>query len=207
MSNNEEGHQQLLALFADEKPGRIVLEATGGYERAVLHTLSRAGHAVSRLNPTRVRAFATAMGKLAKTDPIDAAVLAHLAQTLEEAPSQPLSPERERLRELGLDAPTLEAAPVSSAAETPPPARAESSDGRAPAFALRSPRHAGRNQEQSPGPPKACSGAKGVSLTSLPSNERSTSSTRSPRRPTSGTIRTRLRRSCASARRPSRSST
>lgn len=100
VSNNEEGHQQLLALFADEKPGRIVLEATGGYERAVLHTLSRAGHTVSRLNPTRVRAFATAMGKLAKTDPIDAAVLAHLAQTLEEAPSQPLSPERERLREL-----------------------------------------------------------------------------------------------------------
>ncbi|WEJ70901.1 transposase [Pseudomonas sp. PSE14] len=100
VSNDEVGHQQLVALFAEEKPGRIVLEATGGYERAVLHTLSRAGHAVSRLNPTRVRAFATAMGKQAKTDPIDAAVLAHLAQTLEEAPSQPLSPERERLREL-----------------------------------------------------------------------------------------------------------
>lgn len=100
VSNDEVGHQQLVALFTEEKPGRIVLEATGGYERGVLHALSRAGHAVSRLNPTRVRAFATAMGKLAKTDPIDAAVLAHLAQTLEEAPSTVPSPERERLREL-----------------------------------------------------------------------------------------------------------
>lgn len=100
VSNDEAGYQQLLALFADEKPGRIVLEATGGYERGVLYALSRADHAVSRLNPTRVRAFATAMGKQAKTDPIDAAVLAHLAQTLEEAPSTVPSPERERLREL-----------------------------------------------------------------------------------------------------------
>ncbi|XEG71875.1 IS110 family transposase [Pseudomonas sp. abacavir_1] len=100
VSNDEQGHQQLLALFAEEKPGRIVLEATGGYECGVMFSLSRAGHRVSRLNPTRVRAFATAMGKLAKTDPIDAAVLAHLAQTLEEAPSTVPSPERERLREL-----------------------------------------------------------------------------------------------------------
>lgn len=100
VSNDEAGHQQLVALFAEEKPARIVLEATGGYERDVLYTLSRTGHAVSRLNPTRVRAFATAMGKQAKTDPIDAAVLAHLAQTLEESPSLPVSPERERLREL-----------------------------------------------------------------------------------------------------------
>lgn len=100
VSNDEQGHQQLLALFAEEKPERIVLEATGGYECGVMFSLSRAGHRVSRLNPTRVRAFATAMGKLAKTDPIDAAVLAHLAQTLEEAPSTVPSPERERLREL-----------------------------------------------------------------------------------------------------------
>ncbi|WP_447744429.1 IS110 family transposase [Pseudomonas nicosulfuronedens] len=100
VANDEGGYQQLLELFAEELPERIVLEATGGYERAVLHTLSRAGHAVSRVNPLRARAFATAMGKLAKTDPIDAAVLAHLAQTLEESPSIAPSPERERLREL-----------------------------------------------------------------------------------------------------------
>lgn len=100
VSNDEQGYQQVLALFAAEKPERIVLEATGGYERGILFALSRARQAVWRLNPTRVRAFATAMGKLAKTDPIDAAVLAHLAQTLEEAPSTVLSPERERLREL-----------------------------------------------------------------------------------------------------------
>lgn len=100
VSNDEAGHQQLLALFAEDKPDRIVLEATGGYERGVMFALSRANHVVSRLNPKRARAFATAMGKLAKTDPIDAAVLAHLAQTLEEAPSTVPSPERERLREL-----------------------------------------------------------------------------------------------------------
>lgn len=97
VSNDATGYQQLLERFAQDKPGRIVLEATGGYERGVLFALLRAGHVVSRLNPTRVRAFATAMGKLAKTDPIDASVLAHLAQVLEESPSQAPSPEREQL--------------------------------------------------------------------------------------------------------------
>lgn len=100
VSNDEAGHQQLIALLAEDKPARIVLEATGGYETPVMFALSRANHAISRLNPVRVRAFATAMGKQAKTDPIDAAVLAHLAQTLEEAPSTVPSPERDRLREL-----------------------------------------------------------------------------------------------------------
>lgn len=100
VTNDDAGHQQLVGLLAEEKPSRIVLEATGGYELAVMYALSRAKHTISRLNPVRVRAFATAMGKLAKTDPIDAAVLAHLAQTLEESPSTVPSPERDRLREL-----------------------------------------------------------------------------------------------------------
>jgi transposase len=60
----------------------IVVEASGGYERALLTALSLGGLPVSLVNPKRVRDFAKAVGKLAKTDAIDAAVLAHFAQTL-----------------------------------------------------------------------------------------------------------------------------
>jgi transposase len=58
----------------------IVLEASGGYERALLTALSLGGLPVSLVNPKRVRDFAKAIGRLAKTDAIDAAVLAQFAQ-------------------------------------------------------------------------------------------------------------------------------
>lgn len=60
----------------------IVVEASGGYERALLTALSLGGLPVSLVNPKRVRDFAKATGRLAKTDAIDAAVLAHFAETL-----------------------------------------------------------------------------------------------------------------------------
>lgn len=58
------------------RPRLIVLEATGGYEQGVLLALSQAGLPVVKVNPRQVRQFAQAIGRLAKTDRIDAKVLA-----------------------------------------------------------------------------------------------------------------------------------
>ena len=58
----------------------VGLEATGGYETVVVASLSAAGLPVVVVNPAQVRAFARALGKRAKTDPIDAAVIAHFVE-------------------------------------------------------------------------------------------------------------------------------
>ncbi len=60
----------------------IVVEASGGYERALLTALSLGGLPVSLVNPKRVRDFAKAIGRLAKTDALDAAVLARFAESV-----------------------------------------------------------------------------------------------------------------------------
>src|SRR6266567_1439714 len=78
-SNDEGGHRSLLKdLTRSEatRPVLIVLEATGGYERGVVAALAEAGLPVVVVNPRQVRDFAKATGKLAKTDQIDARVLA-----------------------------------------------------------------------------------------------------------------------------------
>lgn len=70
-------------------PTRVVLEATGGSEQAVHAALLLAGVVTVRVNPRQARAFAKALGRLAKTDTLDARVLAHLAATLDRS-SDPL---------------------------------------------------------------------------------------------------------------------
>jgi transposase len=67
--------------------GTVVgLEATGGYETVVAASLSAAGLPVVVVNPAQVRAFANALGKRAKTDPIDAAVIAHFIEATKPKP-------------------------------------------------------------------------------------------------------------------------
>lgn len=61
-------------------PALVALEATGGYETIVAAALAGAGLPVVVVNPGQVRSFARALGKRAKTDPIDAAVIAHFAE-------------------------------------------------------------------------------------------------------------------------------
>lgn len=61
-------------------PALIGVEATGGYETVVAAALAAAGLPVVVVNPAQVRAFANALGKRAKTDPIDAAVIAHFVE-------------------------------------------------------------------------------------------------------------------------------
>ncbi len=67
--------EQLQAL----RPIRIVVEASGGYERLVVATLAAAGLPVVRVNPRQTRDFARALGRLVKTDRVDAQVLARFA--------------------------------------------------------------------------------------------------------------------------------
>lgn len=72
----------LLAELIALRPARIVLEATGGLEKPVVAALHAAGLPVVVINPRQVRAFAKAIGQLAKTDRLDARVLAHFADAI-----------------------------------------------------------------------------------------------------------------------------
>jgi transposase len=80
LPNSPEGHAQLLQRLAAVPGAHVICEATGGYERAVVAALHAAPVPVSVINPARVRQFARASGQLAKTDPIDAAVLTAFGQ-------------------------------------------------------------------------------------------------------------------------------
>lgn len=99
-TNDAQGHRDLLQSLKGLSVSRIVLEATGGYERALLVALLGAGLPAVRVSPHRARAFATAMGRLAKSDPIDAAVLAHLAEVLDAGPTPAISPRQQALRDI-----------------------------------------------------------------------------------------------------------
>lgn len=97
--NTPDGHARLLARVKDRQVGNVLLEATGGYERGLMRALAEAGLPVTRINPRRARAFAQAMGKTAKTDPIDAALLARMAELVAAERRQP-DPLQEELRDL-----------------------------------------------------------------------------------------------------------
>lgn len=81
-ANTAAGHRKLLAWLAGQQVRLVVLEASGGYERTVVERLAAAGVPVARINPRQGRDFAKATGQLAKTDKLDAKVLAHMAHTL-----------------------------------------------------------------------------------------------------------------------------
>jgi len=80
--NREPGITSLVDKLQQLKPTLIVLEATGGYETAITAALAAAGLPVAVINPRQVRDFAKSVGRLAKTDKIDAAVLAHFADAV-----------------------------------------------------------------------------------------------------------------------------
>jgi len=75
-ANGTEGIEALTDRLQKIEPDRIVVEATGGYERPVAAALGAAGLPVAVVNPRQTRDFARATGRLAKTDEIDAGVLA-----------------------------------------------------------------------------------------------------------------------------------
>jgi transposase len=71
------GIEDLIVRLEALSPKMVAIEATGGFEAVVAAGLAGAGLPVVVVNPAQVRAFAQALGKRAKTDPIDAAVIAH----------------------------------------------------------------------------------------------------------------------------------
>ncbi len=83
-----------------DAPQLVLFEATGRYDRLLRQALGAAGIAFARVNPLHARAFARACGVLAKTDTIDAHLLAAMAQALTPAPQPPADPERLELAEL-----------------------------------------------------------------------------------------------------------
>ena len=98
VNNDEVGSKKLTRLIGKLSPQLIVMEATGGYEYAAAYSLMKAGLTVAVVNPRQVRDFARAVGKLAKTDPIDAQILAHFAEAVR-LPARPM-PDQE-LDEIG----------------------------------------------------------------------------------------------------------
>lgn len=85
VSNTPEGHAQLVQRLRRHSVERIVLEASGGYEKPVLAALGAAGLPIIAVNARQVRDFAKALGILAKTDQLDAQVLAHFAEAIRPA--------------------------------------------------------------------------------------------------------------------------
>jgi transposase len=79
VNNDETGLASLVKRLKKLKPTLIVLEPTGGFEMLAVAELSHAGLPVVAINAKRVRDFARATGRLAKTDKLDAKVLAHFA--------------------------------------------------------------------------------------------------------------------------------
>ena len=98
IANTEAGLATLVPLLVGRAPALVVLEATGGYERLAAATLALAGLPVVVVNPRQVREFAKAVGQLAKTDQLDAALLALFA---------------ERIRPAVRERPQLETGPLS----------------------------------------------------------------------------------------------
>lgn len=90
VANDAVGIEQLLSQALALTPALVVLEATGGYEFEAACALQAAGLAVAVVNPRMARDFARAMGALAKTDALDARMLAAFARVLHQ------HPERER---------------------------------------------------------------------------------------------------------------
>ncbi len=100
VANTREGIATLIERLAPYPQARVVCEATGGYERALLSALGAAKIEVSRVHPGRVRAFARAEGLRAKTDKIDVELIRRYAVVMQPRAAVLPSAEVEVLREL-----------------------------------------------------------------------------------------------------------
>jgi transposase len=86
VENTQAGITELVVKLRPMAPSLIVLEATGGYETCCTASLVAAGFAVAVINPRQARNFAKSLGRLAKTDKVDASVLAHFGDALRPEP-------------------------------------------------------------------------------------------------------------------------
>jgi transposase len=100
VTNTESGVNSLIPLFQSAAPELIVLEATGGLERLVVEVLATAGFPVAVVTPRQVRNFAKAKGILAKSDRLDARVLADFGEAIRPEARLPKVPEVQELEAL-----------------------------------------------------------------------------------------------------------
>lgn len=100
VANTPAAHAALCTRLRELAVERVLLEASGGYERAVLNALAASGLSAVRIDPRRAKSFAGVLGRQAKTDPIDAAVLARLAPVIEDPGVKPATPAQQALRAL-----------------------------------------------------------------------------------------------------------
>lgn len=100
LPNDPKGRQKLLDTLQVSSVALVVLEATGGYERELVACLLHAGFKVVVANPRQVRDFARGMGQLAKTDGIDARVLAVFGRVVQPQPRPQPSGQAEVVAEL-----------------------------------------------------------------------------------------------------------
>ena len=100
VDNTVEGIEGLLKEMIERKPKLIVLEATGGYEAAVAAALAAGGLPVAVINPRQGRDFAKSLGRLAKTDKIDARMLARFGYAVRPEPRELASEETLELQGL-----------------------------------------------------------------------------------------------------------
>ena len=100
LPNSSTGTKQLIKTLQPHSISLVVLEATGGYERPIVAELLEANLKVVVASPRQVRDFARGIGEFAKTDPIDAAVLARFAQVVQPKPKPPSSPQTDELADL-----------------------------------------------------------------------------------------------------------
>ena len=98
--NDEAGVAALVARLKELVPQLVVAEATGKLESAVVAAIAAAKIAIAVVNPRQVRDFAKATGRLAKTDAIDAAILAHFAEAVRPEPRSLPDEDTQKLQEL-----------------------------------------------------------------------------------------------------------
>jgi transposase len=100
VARDGQGLEQLVARLVAAGPELVVLEATGGFEITVAAALAAAGLPLAVVNPAQIRAFARAIGRLAKTDRLDAELIARFAEQVRPEPRPVLDAQARTLAEL-----------------------------------------------------------------------------------------------------------
>jgi transposase len=100
VSNDLEGIERLIRQFQHDAVQLVCVESTGGLESLLVRQLQQAGIPVAVVNPRQIRDFAKALGRLAKTDQLDAQTIALFAEKIQPQPTAPRSENAEKLRAL-----------------------------------------------------------------------------------------------------------
>lgn len=98
-TNDASGFKEIKKRVSPYRPCLLIAEATGGYEADLVQSLQKANFSCAVVNAKRVRDFAKALGQLAKTDKLDASVLAHFGEAIKPQPKTMVTREEKALSE------------------------------------------------------------------------------------------------------------